>query len=222
MKIFIDTANIAHIKEAASWGVVDGVTTNPTLIAKEGRDFKETIKEISKIVEGPISAEVMSDKAEDMAKEAKELAAWSKNVVVKIPMTAEGLKAVSELKKKGIKTNVTLVFSANQALLAAKAGASYVSPFVGRLDDNGWDGMSMIWDLVEIFQQYNFDTQIIVASIRHPLHVTEAAQAGAHIATVPYDVLKKMLNHPLTDDGIARFKKDWASAQKKDQASPSQ
>lgn len=216
MKIFLDTANIAQIKEAASWGVVDGVTTNPTLIAKEGRDFKETIKEISKIVDGPISAEVMSDKAEDMVKEARKLAAWSKNVVVKIPMTAEGLKAVSELKKEGIKTNVTLVFSANQALLAAKAGAAYVSPFVGRLDDNGWDGMSMIWDLVEIFQQYSFDTQIIVASVRHPLHVTEAAQAGAHIATVPFDVLKKMLNHPLTDDGIARFKKDWESAQKKD------
>lgn len=216
MKIFIDTANIAQIKEAASWGVVDGVTTNPSLIAKEGRDFKETIKEISKIVDGPISAEALSDKAEDMVKEAKELATWSKNVVVKIPMTAEGLKAVSELKKKGIKTNVTLVFSVNQALLAAKAGASYVSPFVGRLDDQGWDGMSMIWDLVEIFQQYGLDTQIIVASVRHPLHVTEAAQAGAHIATIPFDVLKKMLNHPLTDDGIARFKKDWASAQKKD------
>ena len=216
MKIFIDTANIAHIKEAASWGVVDGVTTNPSLIAKEGRDFKETIKEISKIVDGPISAEVLSDKAEDMVKEAKELATWSKNVVVKIPMTAEGLKAVSELKKKGIKTNVTLVFSVNQALLAAKAGASYVSPFVGRLDDQGWDGMSMIWDLVDIFQQYGFDTQIIVASVRHPLHATEAAQSGAHIATIPFDVLKKMLNHPLTDDGIARFKKDWASVQKKD------
>ncbi len=215
MKIFLDTANIEQIKKAASWGVVDGVTTNPTLIAKEGRDLKETIAEISQIVPGPISVEVLSEEADSMVKEAEQFASWAKNIVIKIPMTAEGLKAVAALKKKNIKTNVTLVFSTNQALLAAKAGASYVSPFVGRLDDNGWDGMSMVWDMVDIFSQYDFETEVIVASIRHPLHVTESAQAGAHIATVPFGVLKKMIKHPLTDNGIERFKKDWESAQKK-------
>lgn len=214
MKIFLDTANIEQIKEAASWGVVDGVTTNPTLIAKEGRDLKETILQISEIIDGPISVEVLSEKAEDMVNEAKDFSAWAKNIVIKIPMTQEGLKAVSLLKNQGIKTNVTLVFSTNQALLAAKAGATYVSPFVGRLDDNGWDGMSMVWEITDLFEQYGFDTELIVASIRHPLHVIESAQAGAHIATVPLEVLKKMLKHPLTDIGIDRFKKDWESVQK--------
>lgn len=209
MKIFLDTANVEHIKEANSWGVVDGVTTNPTLIAKEGRNFEEVVKEICEIVDGPISAEVVSEDAEGMVKEARDLARIHDNIVIKIPMTPEGLKATKALGKEGIKTNVTLVFSSNQALLAAKAGATYVSPFIGRLDDQGQVGMEVIREAVVIFENYDFKTEIIVASVRHPIHVLEAAMAGAHIATVPYDVLKKMTRHTLTDVGIRKFLEDY-------------
>jgi transaldolase len=209
MKIFIDTANLEHIREVNSWGILDGVTTNPTLVSKEGRGFEGIIKEICSIVDGDISAEAVSMDAEGMVKEARELSKIHKNVVIKIPMTAEGLKAVKTLSAEGIRTNVTLVFSPNQALLAAKAGATYVSPFVGRLDDINHTGMDLVRDIVDIFDTHGFDTQVIAASIRHPLHVTEAALAGAHVATIPYDVLKKMLKHNLTDAGIERFLKDW-------------
>ncbi|MFH1586483.1 MAG: fructose-6-phosphate aldolase [Candidatus Diapherotrites archaeon] len=215
MKIFIDTANVKEIKEAASWGIVDGVTTNPTLIAREGRDFKEVVKEICSIVDGPISAEAVSEDAEGMVKEAKELSKIHKNIVVKIPMTAEGLKATKECTEKGIKTNVTLIFSANQALLAAKAGATYVSPFVGRLDDVGETGMNVVEDIAEIFWNYDIKTEIIVASIRHPMHVIEAGIIGAHISTVPFGVLGKMIKHPLTDKGINAFLEDWKKVPKK-------
>lgn len=209
MKIFLDTANIEEIKEGASWGIVDGVTTNPSLIAREGRDFKEVVKEICEIVDGPISAEVISEDSEGMIAEAKELVKIHKNIVIKIPMTVEGLKAVSVLSKENIKTNVTLIFSANQALLAAKAGASYVSPFLGRVDDIGSEGMELVRNIVEIFDIYGFDTQVIAASVRHPLHVTDAALAGSHIATIPMKVLQQMVKHPLTDKGIESFMKDW-------------
>ncbi|MFH1256565.1 MAG: fructose-6-phosphate aldolase [Candidatus Diapherotrites archaeon] len=215
MKIFLDTANIEEIKKANEWGVIDGVTTNPTLVAKEGRKFEEVVKEICSIVDGPISAEAVSEKAEEMVKEAEQLAKIHKNVVVKIPMTAEGLKAVKKLAKEGIKTNVTLVFSANQALLAAKAGASYVSPFVGRLDDQGENGLALIKEIMEIFRNYGYATEVIVASVRHPIHVVESAKMGAHIATVPFDVLSKMFRHSLTDAGIKRFLDDWAKVPKK-------
>lgn len=209
MKIFLDTANVDEIKEGASWGVVDGVTTNPSLVAKEKRDFKEVVQEICNIVDGPISAEVISLESEEMIKEAREVAKIHPNVIVKIPMTSEGLKAVSQISKEGIKTNVTLIFSANQALLAAKAGASYVSPFLGRVDDTGSDGMTLIADIVQIFTSYGIESEVIAASIRHPLHVTQAALAGAHIATIPFKVLEQMTKHPLTDIGIDRFLKDW-------------
>ena len=209
MKIFLDTANIDEIKEGASWGIVDGVTTNPSLIAREGRDFKEVVKEICEIIDGPISAEVISEDSEGMIAEAKELVKIHKNIVIKIPMTVEGLKAVSVLSKENIKTNVTLIFSANQALLAAKAGASYVSPFLGRVDDIGSEGMELVRSIVEIFDIYDFDTQVIAASVRHPLHVTDAALAGSHIATIPMKVLQQMVKHPLTDKGIESFMKDW-------------
>lgn len=209
MKIFLDTANVDEIREGASWGIVDGVTTNPSLVAKEGRDFKEVIKEITEIVDGPISAEVISLKSEEMITEAREVAKMHPNVVVKIPMTPDGLKAVSTISKEGIKTNVTLIFSSNQALLAAKAGATYVSPFLGRLDDIGHEGMNLVRDIVEIFDIYGIDTQVIAASIRNPLHVTDAALAGAHVATIPFNVLTQMAKHPLTDIGIAKFLKDW-------------
>lgn len=212
MKIFLDTANIDEIKEGASWGIVDGVTTNPSLIAKEKRDFKEVVKEICEIVDGPISAEVISEDAEGMVKEARELVKIHKNIVVKIPMTVEGLKAVSTVSKEGIKTNVTLIFSANQALLAAKAGATYVSPFLGRVDDIGSEGMELVRTIVEIFDIYGFDTEVIAASVRHPLHVVDAALAGSHIATIPMKVLQQMVKHPLTDKGIESFMKDWQSA----------
>ncbi|AAM25098.1 transaldolase [Caldanaerobacter subterraneus subsp. tengcongensis MB4] len=212
MKFFLDTANIEEIKEAYSLGVISGVTTNPSLVAKEGRDFKEVIREIAEIVDGPISAEVISDDHEGMVKEARELAKIHKNIVIKIPMTAEGLKAVNILSKEGIKTNVTLIFSANQALLAARAGATYVSPFVGRLDDINTDGMQIIEDIVTIFTNYDIQAEIITASVRHPIHVLEAAKLGAHIATVPYKVLMQMIKHPLTDIGIERFKEDWKKA----------
>ncbi|MDO5755853.1 MAG: fructose-6-phosphate aldolase [Tissierellia bacterium] len=211
MKFFIDTANVDEIKEVASWGVVDGVTTNPSLIAKEGRVFKEVIAEITEIVDGPISAEVVSLEHEKMIEEAEELAKIHENIVIKIPMTKEGLKAVAKLSEKGIKTNVTLVFSATQALLAAKAGASYVSPFLGRLDDISSDGMILIDDIVTIFDNYGIETEIIAASVRHPIHVLEIAKSGADIATVPAKVFEQMLKHPLTDSGIERFLQDWES-----------
>ena len=209
MKIFIDTANIDEIKEAASWGILDGVTTNPSLIAREKRDFIEVVKEICEIVDGPISAEVVSLEANKMIEEAREVAKIHPNVIVKIPMTIDGLKAVAAISKEGIKTNVTLVLSANQALLAAKAGASYVSPFLGRLDDIGIEGMNLVRDIVDIFNIHGYQTEVIAASIRNPLHVTDAALAGSHIATIPFNVLKQMSKHPLTDIGIEKFKSDW-------------
>lgn len=214
MKFFIDTANVDEIREVASWGILDGVTTNPSLIAKEGRVFKEVIKEITEIVDGPISAEVISEDAEGMLKEAEDLAAIHKNIVIKLPMTKEGLKACSELSKKGIMTNVTLIFSANQALMAAKAGATFVSPFLGRLDDIGFEGVDLIEQVANIFAIYDIDTEIIAASVRHPLHVTQIAERGADIATIPYKVFVQMLKHPLTDSGIERFLKDWEDAKK--------
>ena len=215
MKIFIDTANLDQIKEVNSWGILDGVTTNPTLVAKEGCDFETRVRDICQVVDGPISAEAVSMEAGGMIKEARQLSKIHKNIIVKIPMTSEGLKAVKVLSKEGIRTNVTLVFSPNQALLAAKAGATYVSPFVGRLDDISHDGMAIVRDIVTIFRNYGFKTQVIAASMRHPVHVTEAALAGAHVATVPYDVLKKMLKHNLTDEGIQKFLKDWEKVPKK-------
>ena len=209
MKIFIDTANIEEIKKANEWGVIDGVTTNPSLVAKEGREFKELVQQIINIVNGPISVEVISTNAEGMVKEAVELSEWSQNIVVKIPMIPEGLKAVKVLGAKDIKTNVTLTFSVNQALLAAKAGATYVSPFIGRLDDIGHEGMQIVRDMVKIFNIYDFKTEVLVASIRHSLHVIEAAKAGAHVATIPFNVIEKMFKHPLTDIGLERFLEDW-------------
>jgi transaldolase len=208
MKLFIDTANVAEIKQAYELGVICGVTTNPTLIAKEHRDFKATIVEIAGIVDGPISAEVVSLESKQMVTEAEALAKLHKNIVIKIPMTLEGLKAVKILSVKNIKTNVTLVFSATQALLAARSGASYVSPFLGRLDDIGQNGLLLIKEIVEIFKVHNIKTEIIAASIRHPIHVIECARLGAHIATIPYKVIEQMTKHPLTDDGIKRFLKD--------------
>ena len=215
MKLFIDTANVDYIREANELGVICGVTTNPSLIAKEGRDFIEVVQEITSIVDGPISAEVISLEHEGMIKEARELTKIHKNIVIKIPMTLEGLKAVKVLNAEGIKTNVTLIFSSAQALLAARAGASYVSPFLGRLDDIGAEGMKLIEEIVDIFQMHGIETEIIAASIRNPLHVINAARIGADIATVPYDVIVQMAKHPLTDNGIARFLKDWESVPKK-------
>jgi transaldolase len=210
MKLFLDSANIQEIRTAAEWGVLDGVTTNPTLVAKEtGRDFRSILKEICDIVDGPISAEVTTTKAEDMIKQGEELAAFHDNIVVKVQMTTDGLKAVKALAKKGVDTNVTLIFSANQALLAAKAGARMVSPFVGRLDDISDDGMVVVRDSVQIFRNYGIETQVLAASIRHPLHVIESAKAGAHIATLPFKILEQMTRHPLTDAGLARFLEDW-------------
>lgn len=212
MKFFIDTANVKEIREAYDMGIISGCTTNPSLIAKEGRDYTETLKEIASFLDGPISGEVKADtvKAEDMVKEGREIASLSKNMVVKIPMTAEGLKAVKELSKEGIKTNVTLVFSATQAILAARAGATYVSPFLGRLDDISSDGLILIEDIMEIFSMYpDIETEVICASVRHPIHVVECAKLGADIATVPFKVLKQMIAHPLTDIGIEKFKEDY-------------
>ncbi len=215
MRLFVDTANVEEIKEAESLGVICGVTTNPSLIAKEGRDFVEVVKEITSIVDGPISAEVISLEHEKMVEEALELAKIHKNIVIKIPMCAEGLKAVKILSAKKIKTNVTLIFSAAQALLAARAGASYVSPFLGRLDDIGSEGMTLIRDIADIFAVHGIETEIIAASIRNPIHVIEAAKAGCDIATVPYKVIVQMINHPLTEKGIERFLKDWETVPKK-------
>lgn len=214
MKFFIDTANVDEIKEALSMGMVDGVTTNPSLIAKEGRVFETVIKEISEMVDGPISAEVISLEAAGMVKEARELAKIHKNIVIKVPMTVDGLKATRQLTEENIKTNVTLIFSPLQALMAAKAGATYVSPFVGRLDDLSQDGMQLVEQIVEIFSNYAYDTEIIVASIRNPLHVLDAALAGADISTIPFNVLSKLAAHPLTDKGISAFLADWDKTQK--------
>lgn len=211
MRFFIDTANVEDIKKANDMGIIDGVTTNPSLIAKEGRDFNEVIKEITSIVDGPVNGEVKAttEKAEDMIKEAREIAAIHPNMVVKIPMTPEGLKAVKVLKKEGIKTNVTLIFSPNQALLAARAGADYVSPFLGRLDDISQTGVDLIRTIADIFQINGISSQIICASVRNPIHIVDCSLAGADIATVPYNVLLQMTKHPLTDQGIEKFKADY-------------
>ncbi|VYU57520.1 fructose-6-phosphate aldolase [Clostridium tertium] len=214
MRFFLDTANINDIKEIYDLGIIDGVTTNPSLIAKEKRDLKETIKEISDIVDGPISGEVISLDYESMIKEGRELANINSNIVVKIPMTRDGLKAVSQLSKENIKTNVTLIFSAAQALLAARAGATYVSPFLGRLDDIGFNGLSLIEEIKEIFNVHDIKTEIIAASIRNPIHIIEAAKLGADIATIPPTVLDNLIKHPLTDIGIEKFIKDWEEANK--------
>lgn len=211
MKFFIDTANLDQIREAHSMGMVDGVTTNPSLIAKEGGDFEGIIREICEVVDGPISAEAVSLDTDGMLSEARQLAGIHKNIVVKIPMTIEGMKAVRQLADEGIRTNVTLVFSPLQALMAAKAGASYVSPFVGRLDDLSQDGLVLVQQIVDIYENYEFATEIIVASVRNPLHVLESALMGAHIATIPFNVLKKLAAHPLTDKGIQAFLDDWNS-----------
>ena len=215
MEFFIDTADVEAIRKANDMGFISGVTTNPSLIAKEGKDFHAVIKEIASIVDGPISAEVLADDAEGMIAEGQVLAGLDPHVVVKVPMTPEGMKAVKGLKKLGIRTNVTLVFSANQALLAARAGASYVSPFVGRIDDIGWDGIELIQTISEIFELHGIETKIIAASIRKPQHIMQCALAGADIATVPFQVLMDAMKHPLTDNGIARFKADWAAANMK-------
>ncbi|HHW40414.1 MAG TPA: fructose-6-phosphate aldolase [Syntrophomonadaceae bacterium] len=209
MEIFLDTANLEEIREAVRWGVVGGVTTNPTLVSREKGGFHEILKEICGLVQGPVSAEVISLDAEGIVREARELAGIAPNIVIKIPVTPAGLEAVRQLSGEGIRTNVTLVFSALQALLAAKAGASFVSPFIGRIDDVGQEGMDVLADIVQIFRNYQFSTRIIAASIRHPRHVLEAARLGADIATVPYAVLAQMFKHPLTDIGIRRFLADW-------------
>lgn len=209
MKLFIDSANIEEIKKAASWGIIDGATTNPTLIAREGRDFKKTVIEICEIVKGPVSAEVLSLEADKMAEEGQKLAKWHKNVVIKIPCTWEGLRAAKELEGRGIKTNVTLVFSPAQVLAAAKVGASYISPFVGRLDDIKEDGMAMVQKSLEIIKNYGFKSQIIVASVRSVAAIERAARIGAPIATVPFKILEEIVTHPLTDAGIEKFLTDW-------------
>ncbi len=215
MKFFIDTANIEEIRKAYELGVIDGVTTNPSLMAKEGKDPVKILREICSVVKGPVSAEVVGTTAEVMIKEAKSLAGIHKNIVVKIPMIEEGLKAVRKLSGLGIRTNVTLVFSSTQALLAAKAGATFVSPFVGRLDDISHNGMALIGEMIDIYDNYMFETEIIVASVRNPLHVVEAARMGAHIATIPYAVIAQLIKHPLTDIGLAKFLKDWEKVPKK-------
>ncbi len=210
MQIFLDTANIEQIRQAARLGVISGVTTNPSLVSKEGRaDYEAVVKEICSIIPGPVSVEVLVENAHEMIEQAPKIAAWAPNVVVKIPATAAGLEATSTLVKKKVKVNMTLCFSLNQAILAAQAGATYVSPFVGRLDDIGEDGMALVSDIVAVFDYYQFETQVIAASIRHPQHCVAAAMAGAHIATVPYKVLMQMTQHPLTDIGVARFLGDW-------------
>lgn len=215
MKLFIDTANVDEIRAANDLGVICGVTTNPSLIAREGRDFVEVVREITQIVDGPISAEVVSLEADKMVAEALELAKIHENIVIKVPMAAEGLKAVKSLSQKGVKTNVTLIFSAAQALLAARAGATFVSPFLGRLDDIGQNGLNLIEEIVDIFDTHGIKTEIIAASIRNGVHVIEAARLGSHIATVPYGVITKMIDHPLTDSGVARFLKDWENVAQK-------
>lgn len=216
MKFFLDTANIEQIRDAASLGLIEGVTTNPSLISKEKKPFKDIILEICKIVDGPISAEVTCSDYKGMIEEALKLSDIHKNIVIKVPITKEGLKAVKDLSGQGVRTNVTLIFSATQALLAAKAGASYVSPFVGRLDDISNDGMNLIAEIQQIYRNYSFETEVIIASIRHPIHVLQAALMGADIATVPYDVLMKLIKHPLTDIGIEKFMCDWKKVEHKE------
>ncbi len=214
MKFFIDTADIKEIREAAAMGLVDGVTTNPSLVAKTGRKFKDVLVEICDIVKGPVSAEVVGTKFDEMMREAREYAALRHNIVVKIPLIPEGLKAVRACSDEGIKVNVTLCFSATQALLAAKAGATYISPFIGRLDDISTDGMQLIADILEIYDNYAFPTEVLVASVRHPMHVQQAAKLGAHVATCPFSVLMQLAKHPLTDIGLAKFLQDWEKVPK--------
>lgn len=214
VKIFLDTANIDEIREAASWGVLDGVTTNPTLVARTGRKWAEVVQDILALVDGPISLEVTSNDPDEMVRQGRQLAKLHENVVVKVQMTTEGLRAIKALSAEGIKINCTLIFSANQAILAAKAGAKYVSPFIGRLDDQGQDGMQVVREIVEVFRNYDWDCELLVASVRHPLHVIEAAKLGADIVTVPFDVLKKMTHHSLTDVGLKRFLDDWQKVPK--------
>jgi transaldolase len=208
MKLFLDTANVAHVAEIASWGVLDGVTTNPSLVAKEGKDFQKTVLEMCKHVPN-VSAQVTAEDFIGMKKQGEEYASWHKHIVVKVPMTTEGLKALSYFKEKGIRTNTTLIFSVPQAILAAKAGASIISPFIGRLDDAGEDGMVLIGEIMEVWSQYDFDTEVLVASTRHPRHIVDAARLGAHICTIPYDIFAKLPKHPLTDSGIKKFMEDW-------------
>jgi len=213
MKLFLDTANTAQVAEIAQWGVLDGVTTNPSLVAKEGKDFKATILEMCKYVPC-VSAQVTATDAEGMKKQGDEYASWHKNVVVKVPMTTEGLKALKYFKSKNIKTNTTLIFSVAQAMLAAKAGATIISPFIGRLDDMGEDGMTLIAEIMEVWNKYDFETEVLVASTRHPRHIVDAAMLGAHISTIPYDLFKKLPQHGLTDTGIKKFQEDWAKVSK--------
>jgi transaldolase len=213
MQFFIDTANLNEIREAYDLGILDGVTTNPSLIAKEGKPFKETILKICEVVDGPVSTEVIATDCSGMLKEGREYAAWHKNIVVKLPTTREGLKACKALTNEGVKTNLTLCFSATQALLVAKAGAAYVSPFIGRLDDISHDGMELIRQIVQIYRNYDFATQVLAASLRHPLHVVQSAMAGAHVATIPAKVIEQMFKHPLTDRGLEAFLSDWKKAQ---------
>lgn len=212
MKFFIDSANIEHIKEIASWGILSGVTTNPSLVAKEGKDFKQVVQQICEIVDGSISAEVISTEIESMIEEGREISRWHKNVTVKLPTIPNGLSACRVLSSHNIKVNMTLCFSVNQALMCASAGASYVSPFVGRLDDINQNGIELIKEIAEVFHMHNIKTEILSASIRNPIHVTESAKAGAHIATIPYQVFKQMIQHPLTDKGLERFLADWNDA----------
>ncbi|HUS65024.1 MAG TPA: fructose-6-phosphate aldolase [Kofleriaceae bacterium] len=214
MKFFIDSADIAEIKEAASMGLADGVTTNPSLVAKTGRKFRDVLLEICDVVRGPVSAEVVGTRADAMMTEARELSKLRENIVVKIPMTSDGLKAVRQCTDEGINTNVTLCFSATQALLAAKAGATYISPFVGRVDDVSSDGMTVVADILEIYENYGYETQVLVASVRHPMHVLEAAKMGAHVATCPLSVLLQLTRHPLTDVGLQKFLADWEKVPK--------
>ncbi|HEX77479.1 MAG TPA: fructose-6-phosphate aldolase [Dehalococcoidia bacterium] len=210
MRIFLDTANIEHIRQAAKLGIIDGVTTNPSLVSREGRaDYKAVVQEICSIIPGPVSVEVLGQETAQMIAEAREYSTWATNVIIKIPVSAAGLEAIATLSQEGIKINLTLCFSLNQALLGARAGARYVSPFVGRLDDIGHDGMELVKDIVDTFKRYELPTEVIAASIRHPLHCVVAAKAGAHIATVPYNVLMQMIEHPLTTAGVARFLQDW-------------
>jgi transaldolase len=215
MKFFIDTANLQEIAQAVDMGMVDGVTTNPSLVARENKPFEALLKEITALVDGPISAEVISSETDGMVEEGRKLAALHPNIVVKIPMTTAGLKAVKQLHGQGIKTNVTLVFSASQALMAAKAGAEYVSPFVGRLDDISENGLNLVQDVLDIFDNYGYATEVIVASVRHPMHVVESALMGAHIATIPYKVIAQLASHPLTDIGMEKFLSDWAKRSRK-------
>ena len=219
MKFFLDTANLDEIREAASLGVLDGVTTNPSLMAKEdGDDYHAVLKEICDIVGGPVSAEVVADDSDEMIRQGRTFARLSEHIVVKIPMTAEGMKAVKKLSADDIKTNVTLCFSANQGLIAAKAGATYISPFIGRLDDAGMDGMQVVADLVDIYERYAYTTQVLAASIRHPMHVVEAARLGADVSTMPYKIFQQLFKHPLTDVGIELFNRDWAKVMERRKA----